>query len=225
MKRLFDIIASLCLIVIFSPVLFLISILVRLTSFGSILFIQDRIGLRGRVFKMYKFRTMYVDSEKLGTGLFSFKDDPRITPIGAFLRRFSFDELPQLFNVLSGSMSLVGPRPPVTYELGPWNEYTPHMRKRFNVRPGITGLAQVTGRNDLSWDNKIDLDNLYVDRLTKYGFLADIPILIKTFYVVLSARNVIEKYNNSSTSSSTVAERAYIASNLHDLPASSDSDN
>ena len=229
MKRLFDIIASLCLIVIFSPVLFLIATLVRATSFGPFLFTQDRIGLRGRVFKMYKFRTMYVDSEKLGTGLFSFKDDPRITPIGAVLRRFSFDELPQLFNVLSGSMSLVGPRPPVTYELGPWNEYTPHMRKRFNVRPGITGLAQVTGRNDLSWDNKIDLDNLYVDRLTKHGFLADIPILIKTFFIVLSARNVIETYNNSSTSSShslsTVAERAYIASNLHDLPASSDSDN
>ena len=98
------------------------------------------------------------------------------------------------------------------------------MRKRFNVRPGITGLAQVTGRNDLSWDNKIDLDNLYVDRLTKYGFLADIPILIKTFYVVLSARMLL-KSNSSSTSSSTVAERAYIASNLHDLPASSDSDN
>ena len=108
---------------------------------------------------MYKFRTMYVNSEKSGTGLYSFDDDPRITRIGSFLRRFSLDELPQLINVILGSMSLVGPRPPVTYELGPWNEYTPHMRKRFKVKPGITGLSQVSGRNTLDWDQKIKYDN------------------------------------------------------------------
>ena len=224
MKRTFDFIASLFLIVVFSPLFILIALLVSATSSGPVFFIQDRIGFRGRIFKMYKFRTMYDNSEKLGTGLFSFKDDPRITPIGGILRRFSLDELPQLFNVLFGSMSLVGPRPPVTYELGPWSEYTPQMRKRFNVRPGITGLSQVSGRNHLDWDRKISFDNLYVDYLTTYGFIIDIPILLKTILIVINARNTVEQDTSSTASPSTIAARAHAASNSHDSFGSADKD-
>ena len=211
MKRIFDIFISFCLIVFLFPLFVIIALLICATSSGSPLFIQNRIGLRGRVFKMYKFRTMYSNSEKRGTGLFSFHGDPRITRVGGILRRFSLDELPQLFNVLDGSMSLVGPRPPVTYELGDWNDYTPHMRKRFNVRPGITGLSQVSGRNDLNWDQKIVLDNAYVDRLNKHGFISDIPILVKTVLTVLSAQDTIETYAIS-TSDSSVAARAQASS-------------
>ena len=157
-----------------------IALAIKLTSSGPFFFIQRRIGLHGKTFRMLKFRTMINNAEKVGSGLYSYCDDPRITPIGRLLRRSSLDELPQLINVISGSMSFVGPRPPVTYELGPWDEYTPEMRKRFLVKPGITGLAQVSGRNDLNWDEKIVLDNIYVDQFLKKGFFADIP-----FYYVL----------------------------------------
>lgn len=211
MKRLIDILGSLVLITVLSPLFFTISLVIRLTSPGPVLFIQERIGLRGQVFRMLKFRTMFQNAEKLGTGLYSFEDDPRITRIGHILRRKSLDELPQLLNVLVGSMSLVGPRPPVTYELGPWEDYTTEMRKRFEVKPGITGLAQVSGRNELNWDEKIAFDNEYVDRIGKQGVSIDFIILWRTLWVVLGGRNTVENDGQLNDKEGSVASRARYA--------------
>jgi len=192
-KRLFDLITAVIGILLFSPVMVIIACLIKFTSNGPVFFVQDRIGLNGKNFKMLKFRTMFYNSEKKGTGLYTYENDPRITKLGFFLRRISFDELPQLFNVLIGSMSLVGPRPPVTYELGDWSNFTPSMIKRFKVKPGITGLAQILGRNSIGWDRKIAYDLLYIKRYNQIGIILDIYIIIKTFKVVVEANNVIEK--------------------------------
>ena len=213
MKRFFDLIGSVILLTLLSPILVLIALAIKLTSPGPFFFIQRRIGLHGKTFRMFKFRTMINNAEKVGSGLYSYSDDPRITPIGRVLRRSSLDELPQLVNVISGSMSFVGPRPPVTYELGPWDEYTPEMRRRFLVKPGITGLAQVSGRNDLNWDEKIVLDNIYVDRFSRIGFFADMPILLRTLLVVISGSNVIETPDFPSNDDSSASLRAREAAN------------
>lgn len=211
MKRLFDIFASCALIFVFLPLFIIIFLSILFTTPGPVFFMQRRIGLHGHVFHIFKFRTMVHNAEQLGTGLYSFDDDPRITNVGRFLRRHSLDELPQLFNVLMGSMTLVGPRPPVTYELGPWDDYTPEMLNRFTVKPGITGLAQISGRNDLDWDEKIYFDNIYVDRFAKYGVLIDFLILFRTIFVVLSRHNTIENKLHSSRSDSPISARAFDA--------------
>lgn len=208
MKRLFDILVSSFLIIVLSPVFIVLSIAIFCTSPGPILFRQHRIGYRGKIFCMFKFRSMVPNAEKLGTGLYSFDNDPRITRLGHLLRKSSLDELPQLFNVLFGSMTLVGPRPPVTYELGPWEEYTSLMLKRFTVKPGITGLAQTSGRSDLDWDEKIRFDNVYVDRLAKYGITTDFMILAKTFFAPFMYHNTIEKDHSMSTKEDSISARA-----------------
>lgn len=191
-KRLLDLCGASIAIIIFSLILIGAAVMVKLTSPGPVFFIQDRLGKDGKPFRMFKFRSMVQNAESLGTGLFSYEDDPRITRVGHILRKTSLDELPQLFNVLNGTMALVGPRPPVTYELGPWEDYTPIMRKRFVVKPGITGLAQVSGRNDLDWDTKIAFDNRYVDLFQKWGALIDLKILAQTVWVVLRGRDTVE---------------------------------
>lgn len=211
MKRLLDILGALTLIIVLTPILIVIALAVRLTSPGPVFFVQDRIGWRGQVFRMLKFRTMVQNAENMGTGLYSFEDDPRITPVGHFLRRKSLDELPQMFNVLGGRMSLVGPRPPVTYELGPWEDYTPEMRKRFEVKPGITGLAQVSGRNELDWDEKIAFDNAYVDWFSQQGVWVDIVILWRTAGVVLAGRDTVEQNTAPNEKEGTLAARARAA--------------
>jgi lipopolysaccharide/colanic/teichoic acid biosynthesis glycosyltransferase len=208
MKRLLDIFGALLLIVILGPLLIGIAMTIRLTSAGPVFFVQNRIGLGGKIFRMFKFRTMFQNSEKMGTGLYSFENDPRITRIGGILRRNSLDELPQLFNVLGGSMSLVGPRPPVTYELGAWEDYTPDMRKRFEVKPGITGLAQVSGRNELNWDEKIVFDNGYVDRFREKGVWIDLAILWSTLWVVFAGRDTVEQGKQLRAKAGSVAARA-----------------
>jgi lipopolysaccharide/colanic/teichoic acid biosynthesis glycosyltransferase len=179
-------------ILLFFPVMVVIAILIKCTSKGPIFFAQDRIGLNGKNFKMLKFRTMFNNSEKKGTGLYIFENDTRITKVGFLIRRLSFDELPQFFNVLIGSMSLVGPRPPVTYELGDWSSFTPTMKKRFNVKPGITGFAQISGRNSLEWDRKIAYDLFYIKEFKRLGIFFDIYIIIKSFKVVISGKNILE---------------------------------
>jgi len=189
-KRGFDLLGSAFLILCLSPFLVIIAVSIRLSTPGSVLFRQDRIGINGNHFHMLKFRSMVSDAEaKLAdlqaqsegnAVMFKMKNDPRITPIGRFLRRFSLDELPQLFNVLGGSMSLVGPRPPLEREV---SEYETHVHRRFLVKPGITGLWQVSGRSNLSWEDTVRLDLFYVENWSMTG---DIAILWRTAKAVLA---------------------------------------
>ena len=184
-KRLFDLLGGCFGIMLMSPLLILWALAVRLTSRGPALFVQNRLGKNGRIFAMYKFRTMVAGAENMGTGLFSFADDPRITRVGRVLRKYSLDELPQLINVLNGTMSLVGPRPPVTYELGDYADFTPEMKVRFQVKPGITGLAQVSGRKDLTLDDMVRRDIYYIENWSPWQ---DLQILLRTLPAVLSGR-------------------------------------
>lgn len=192
LKRILDIIGSFALVFLLAPLYLVIALIVKATSPGPVFFVQERLGKEGRIFRMIKFRSMVSNAEKTGTGLFSYSGDPRITHVGATLRRTSLDEIPQFFNVLVGSMSLVGPRPAVTYELGDFATLPPHILARFAVKPGITGLAQVCGRNDLSWDEKIKYDTRYIALYRKWGPLVDVAILLKTVVIVLSMSKTIE---------------------------------
>ncbi|TMP31442.1 sugar transferase [Pseudoalteromonas rubra] len=181
-KRLFDIVCSIVLLVLISPLLLLISFIVLITMGKPIFFVQQRVGRNGIHFGIIKFRTMINGAEKQGTGLDSYADDPRVTKFGKFLRDSSLDELPQAFNILKGDMSFVGPRPPVTYSPYKYNDYPEHAKRRFIVKPGVTGLAQINGRNGLNWEQKFRYDNEYVK---DYSFLKDLNIIIKTAYKVL----------------------------------------
>lgn len=191
-KRILDLAIAVTLLLLCSPLFVLIALLITIDTRGPVLFVQKRIGRNGSIFSMYKFRTMVKDAERTGTGLFSYSDDPRVTRVGYYLRKTSLDELPQLFNVLSGAMSVVGPRPPVTYELGNYADFTEQMKMRFQVKPGITGLAQISGRNALEWPQKIVFDNEYVSRFERFGVREDLVILAKTIAVIFSMKNVVE---------------------------------
>lgn len=191
-KRALDIFAAVAGLIFVAPLMVAIAIWIKLDSRGPILFVQKRLGKDGRPFAMYKFRTMVENAESMSEGLFSYSDDRRITRPGNFIRPASLDELPQLLNILKGDMSVVGPRPPVTYELGNYEDFDATLRRRFTVKPGVTGLAQVTGRNALNWDQKIVYDLKYIERFKKYGVLEDFRILLLTIRVVLSMRNTIE---------------------------------
>ena len=171
MKRLFDFLVALCAILTLLPVIVIVAVLIRFKLGSPILFTQDRPGLNGQIFKMMKFRTMLDGKDKYGNLL---PDNERMTKFGAFLRSTSFDELPGLFNVLKGDMSLVGPRPLLVQYLP---LYSTEQARRHNVRPGITGWAQVNGRNAISWDEKFKLDIWYVDNQC---FWLDLKILLLT---------------------------------------------
>lgn len=170
------------------PLLLIIMLLVKIDSKGPAIFIQDRLTLNGRVFHMYKARTMCVDAEKKGTGAYSFGNDPRITKIGAALRKLSLDELFQLVNILKGDMSFVGPRPILTYHPCKYEEYTEKEKTVFTVRPGITGWAQINGRNTVDWIQRFELNEWYVDHVS---FFLDIKIVFKTFAQIFSAKETI----------------------------------
>jgi len=189
LKRLIDICGSLFGLVILSPLFIIIAISIKLTSEGPVIFKQERLGKDGKVFKIYKFRTMVVNAENIGDGLtIKSESDSRITKVGRILRKTSLDELPQLFNVLVGHMSLVGPRPPVTYHpYDGYNSYPNWAKKRFKMRPGITGLAQVTVRNSVTWDERIKIDNEYID---KFYILLDIKILFMTIVKIFKRENI-----------------------------------
>ena len=185
LKRTLDIICSAVGLALVWPFMVIIAILVKLSSRGPVFFLQERLGKDGKVFKIIKFRTMIVDAEKIGTGVkVDGKNDARITKVGRFLRATSMDELPQLINVLKGDMSLVGPRPPVTYH--PYNGYDNYpewAKKRFSMRPGMTGLVQVSTRSKASWDDRIRIDLIYIE---KFSIAFDIKILFDTIMTVLA---------------------------------------
>ena len=204
LKRVFDIVASLILLIVLSPVFGIISLIIKLTSEGPVIFTQKRVGLNGKLFNFYKFRTMYKNNDEHihknyikslisgkidslnngsdGDPLFKLKNDPRITPIGRFLRKTSLDELPQLWHVLKGDMSLIGPRPPIPYEVEAYEPW--HLRRIYEMKPGITGLWQVSGRNKLPFSEQVRLDIKYAKR---WSFLLDLKILLKTIPTVIFA--------------------------------------
>lgn len=208
LKRLFDIVLSFLTIIVLIPLWIAVPIAIKRDSEGPILFCQGRRTKNGRIFKMYKYRSMVVNAEQMGTGLFNYENDPRVTKVGFILRGTSIDELPQLFNVLKGDLSLVGPRPCVTYELGDFDTLNRKYKKRFEVRGGITGLAQVMGRNENSWDEKVLYDNRYIDAFARQGIWLDIKILIMTICKVLGTKNIIEAKVSEDISDQESAELA-----------------
>lgn len=182
-KRFFDIIISLVGLIICLIPMGIIAIAIKIDSKGPVLFKQKRIGYKGKVFNILKFRSMCVGAEKMGSGVYSGKGDSRITRVGKILRKTSLDEIPQLFNVFLGSMSFVGPRPPLTYHPWPIEEYTDEQKRMFDVRPGITGWAQVNGRKGVEWHRRIELNVWYVDHVSLW---LDIKILFKTVLKVFT---------------------------------------
>lgn len=187
-KRIFDFVASFIGLVLLSPLFLIVAIAIKIEDpKGPVFYSQTRLGKKQEPFKMYKFRSMVVDADKhlkelldeneVEGAMFKMKEDPRVTKVGEFIRKYSIDELPQLVNVLLGDMSLVGPRPPLPREV---KEYTPHDKLRLAVKPGCTGLWQISGRNDVGFHEMVELDLKYIDRR---GFMFDIYVLFKTVAV------------------------------------------
>ncbi len=191
-KRVFDIVISSIALVALSPIVLIVALLVRTTSRGPIIFKQTRVGAGGKEFTCYKFRSMCADAEakkhkllhlnEVSGPVFKIKDDPRLTSIGKFIRKLSLDELPQLWNVFIGDMSIVGPRPPVPHEVA---KYGPREFGRLAVKPGITCVWQVTGRSNIPFDHWIELDLMYIDTMSFWG---DVGLVLKTIPAVLTGR-------------------------------------
>lgn len=184
-KRISDIVFSALGLLVLSPLFLLIAILVRCTSKGPVIFRQERLGRDAKVFRICKFRTMAENSEHTGSGVYSDRNDSRVTKVGRFLRATSLDELPQLWNILRGDMSFIGPRPPLTYH--PWtiDRYSEEQLRMFRVRPGITGWAQVHGRRELEWNERLRLNVWYADHVS---FALDLKIVFLTVGVMLSGK-------------------------------------
>jgi lipopolysaccharide/colanic/teichoic acid biosynthesis glycosyltransferase len=183
-KRAFDLAWTGASLLVLWPVLLLCAAAVYLDDGWPVFYVQERVGRDGRPFPFFKFRTMVRNAEKIGAGYEIEEKDPRITRTGHFLRRWSLDELPQLFNILRGEMSVVGPRPTLAYQVA---TYTPHQRRRLEVRPGLTGLAQVTGRNRLPWPERIELDIKYIDNYTPW---LDLALIARTFGILKDSGSV-----------------------------------
>lgn len=189
-KRTLDLIFSLVLLIIVSPIMLCASLAIKFESIGPLLFKQPRPGKNGVIFTVYKFRTMRVETEYKGQPL---SDMERMTKVGAILRKTSIDELPQLINIICGDMSFIGPRPLLVQYL---QHYTPTQMRRHEVTPGISGWAQVNGRNSLSWEEKFRLDVWYVDHIS---FLTDFKILLKTIFNVLKRDGINSSQENTMT--------------------------
>ncbi|MDO4314601.1 MAG: sugar transferase [Oscillospiraceae bacterium] len=182
-KRVIDCVTAVLVLVIGAIPMLIVAALIKLDSPGPALFKQERIGRDGKVFRILKFRSMCLGAEHTGSGVYSGQGDARVTKVGKIIRATSIDELPQCINILRGDMSLIGPRPPLTYHPWPIDEYTDEQRRMFEVRPGITGWAQVHGRKDVEWHKRIDLNVWYVDHVS---FLLDVKIFFMTIFKVLS---------------------------------------
>ena len=182
-KRALDILISLGVLIVLSPLFLITAVLIRLETKGPAIFRQTRLGLHGKEFTLYKFRSMVQNAEHTGSGVYSDWNDARVTRVGRIIRATSIDELPQAINMLKGEMSLIGPRPPLTYH--PWSleQYSQEELHMFDVRPGITGWAQVNGRKGVEWHERIRLNNWYVDHCS---FLLDVKIFFMTIAKVLS---------------------------------------
>lgn len=182
-KRFFDLLFSILVFIVSSPILLLVAVAIKIDSKGPVIFVQERVGKDGRVYDMYKFRSMCVGAEQQEGGVFCKKGDARVTKVGAFIRATSIDELPQLVNIIKGDMSLIGPRPVLTYYPKEWNEYTQEELKRFEVLPGVTGWAAVHGRKTNTVEARFAYDNYYVDNLS---LMLDIKIIFMTIKSVLT---------------------------------------
>ena len=201
-KRAFDLTASIILLILMIaiPVLIVIPIGIKLTSKGPAVFTQERIGKGGKVFRIYKFRTMLIPEESFDKDGNPLEPKQRITKFGRFLRKTSLDELMQIFNVINGTMSFVGPRPTLPYQA---ERYSERQRKRLDMRPGITGWAQVNGRNDLTWTEKIEYDVEYIE---KFSLWFDIKIFFKTVAVVFKKDGIEFTKNDAINAKATVAQ-------------------
>jgi lipopolysaccharide/colanic/teichoic acid biosynthesis glycosyltransferase len=184
MPRIFDILIAALALLVFSPVLFAAAIAIKLGSRGPIIYRQRRVGLDGREFELLKLRTMVGGSDPVGVGKVVARDDPRVTTAGRLLRRTSLDEIPNLINVLSGEMAIVGPRPTIPAQVA---DYTPFQHRRHEVRPGLTGWAQVQGRAGIPWEERIELDVEYVARRS---FALDLRILAKTAWLLVTGHGL-----------------------------------
>lgn len=181
-KRVIDIVLSVLALVLLAIPMLIVAIAIKLDSRGPVIFKQDRLGRYGKVYKMYKFRSMCVGAEKMSGGVYSDANDKRVSRVGKFIRATSIDELPQLWNVIKGDCSLVGFRSPLTYHPWPWEEYTEEQRKMFDLRPGITGWAQVHGRKTVEWHDRIAMNVWYAEHCS---FILDVKIILMTVFKVL----------------------------------------
>lgn len=179
-KRILDIVFSLLGVFLLSPVFVFVAIAIKIESKGPVFFFQERLGYKGRKFNIIKFRSMEVNSES--AGVYSDKNDTRVTKVGKIIRAMSIDELPQFFNIIKGEMSIIGPRPPLTYHPKKITEYSSREKARFNVKPGVTGWAQVNGRKQITWSQRFELDAEYVENM---NWFFDTKIFFLTIYKVL----------------------------------------
>ncbi|HEU5141729.1 MAG TPA: sugar transferase [Solirubrobacterales bacterium] len=184
MPRAVDIVISAVALVVLSPVLAIAAVAIRLGSSGPVIYRQRRVGKGGETFELLKLRTMVQGSDPVGVGVAILRDDPRVTRAGRFLRRTSLDEIPNLVNVLRGEMAIVGPRPTIPAQVV---SYTPHQRRRHEVRPGLTGWAQVQGRAGIPWEERIELDVEYVERRSAW---LDLRILVKTAWLLVTGHGL-----------------------------------
>ncbi len=182
-KRYLDIVLASVALALAWPIMAITALAIKLDSPGPVIFKQKRLGYHGREFDFYKFRSMVVNAEHTGSGVYSDKNDARVTRVGRIIRATSIDELPQLVNILRGDMSCIGPRPPLTYHPWPIEKYTASQKRMFDVRPGVTGWAQVHGRKDVEWHKRIRMNVWYVDHCS---LRLDIIIFFMTIYKVLT---------------------------------------
>lgn len=208
LKRCFDILGSSVALLLLSPVLLCCALWVKMDSPGPIIFRQQRRTKHGRIFCMLKFRSMVQNAEHQGTGLFNYEKDPRVTHSGRILRELSLDELPQLWNILRGDMSMVGPRPCVVYELGNYDTLNLRFKKRFEVLAGLTGYAQIQGRNELDWGEKVDFDNCYIDLYHRLGVVFDLYIILQTIIGLFRHKEIYEQKADDGLNSEESAELA-----------------